>query len=427
MDQKQRKEVVGLLKSADMASAAANVGKAGLGAAGKALPILGNIWSAGSGINNLAKGNLGTAALDFAGMLPGIGNGIALARGGYEVGKAMAPQQKMATPLVGCDKASLHTRGCAFEAGVEAFCKEAGFDEEDKKAMYQLMLTKQAGGTNPVATGTTTNGGNMAVSDQEMANSRGDPGGGPNQPGQGMLAQLSQWWNTAPKPEEARVRSETGFDGGWKSQIINRTGLGLLYNGARYLTRKGTDEWAAGEQNAEKAKAKLDQDKADEVMRIHNPEAYQSMLIGRQQALQKSLDDKQEATMKTRSMQRAHRLQLRQTDRAYRQSLSGNPTAAGTGFGSGRDMSMPAMPSVPGGKMPTPEAQAQVNPAAPQHGGYFSGSSPDGAIKATTMPAAPAPMAPPSPAPGGSPAPAAAPAPVVSGTAPAVGNTSAAK
>lgn len=124
------------------------------GGALKSLPVLGNVLSGGSALYNMAKGNWGSAALDAAGMIPGYGNAIQFGRMGYELGKGMGgqPQQQQPQPpspqgLPNYGKmASLRivddqsTRGLAFESGVERFCKEASFDDEDKAALYRVMI-----------------------------------------------------------------------------------------------------------------------------------------------------------------------------------------------------------------------------------------------------------------------------------------------
>jgi hypothetical protein len=158
------------------------------GGALKSLPLIGNVISGGSAIYNVSQGNWGEAALDAAGMLPGIGNAVNIGRLGYGMGKMVGgaqqqqpqggqpqggqPQQYEPQAAVSpfthgmggqygmsaapggssayghpqykyaglCNRLDRAKRGLAFEAGVERFCKEASFDDDDRKAMLRMIV-----------------------------------------------------------------------------------------------------------------------------------------------------------------------------------------------------------------------------------------------------------------------------------------------
>jgi len=171
---KQGSDPVKTLERLNKIAALPIAGMAGMAGRGlsKALPIVGNVLSAGSGIANAMKGNWGEAGLDFAGMLPGVGNAINAGRTAYEVGSALAPSAapgaaRAAAPrapmtgprLMGTggpfgtprtsvlnkfSSAELKSRALAFEVGMDEFCKEADFDAEDRTALIELIIKAAA-------------------------------------------------------------------------------------------------------------------------------------------------------------------------------------------------------------------------------------------------------------------------------------------
>ncbi len=330
------------------------VAKAGLGAAGKALPVIGNIWSGASGVSNLAQGNIGSAALDFAGMLPGIGNSIQLARAGYIAGKALQPPQqpqrpadmKMASaPLAGFDKASLRDRGFAFEAGVEVFCKEAGFDDEDRAALYKLMLKQSEGwwshGFNTL--------GNLFSGNYGGAASEG--------------AQAFQASQAAPLHAPAPTTPTFGD------------------------TLRGIDpRESVARQKAEGPAGVA----AERMQMIRDPQSFASGENGKLQAENAVTEAREMADISRKNDIRARRhreMLFRHQD--YAKKIGINQQQKPGGFGTGNPMQAQLH-----GKMPTPET---VN-AAPTNGGYFTGAPP---LAGGSIAAPDTPHAPPSPAPGG--------------------------
>lgn len=362
MEQVRRQQAVAELRKMAALTPGAVFGAAkGVGSSAlKAVPVLGNVISGASGVYNLATGNPGTAALDFAGMLPGIGNTIQLGRAGYELGKTVQqpqqpPQPKMASaPLVGWDKASRHERGLAFEAGVEGFCKEAGFDTDDLNAMYRLIIKSSEFGN---------------IIDDVASNVM--PGVGAankaltTQPGSQIHPSFSQqsWWSRAKD----------------------------------WLNNTNTPQQ---QQN----------DAAELAMRTNNPNAYTDMMANKQLAeLDKNKAD-WSADAKHRADVRFARRQARMDGRErYRADLKTDPRFSRPAFGTGANGPVQAQyhPHV-GRQMPTPEAQ-HVMTAPPHNGGYFSGSPPaapsapdaDGMVTQVQTPPPSQTLTPPSSAPGG--------------------------
>lgn len=254
-----------------LAGRAMAMGGSALKGVGKSLPVIGNVVSGLSGAYNLATGNFADAGLDFAGMLPGIGNYINLGRTAYDVGKAvggaqpqqqrprppmppgytpMMPNPQGQIPFQNYSKMARDERYNAFKAGIDRFCKEAGFDDDDKQALIELMLVKSA----------------IPIAGQEIEDSMGSPGG-TEQPGSGgFFENLGAAVTRPTEPTLARQLNQSGLSDWSPGEIAKRTfipGYGLL-QGAQFLAQRYiTDPYQRGV---------TQQNKIEEAKRMHQQE-----------------------------------------------------------------------------------------------------------------------------------------------------------
>lgn len=288
MDQEKRSKALRALEKRGLSLGGVGQAAKTLGTgAWKALPLVGNLWSAGSAAYNLAKGNFGNAALDAAGAIPGVGNYVNLGRAAYSLGEGSGAAKAQSQPpqqlpnnyakMAGlCPAVERTDRGLAFETGVERFCKEAGFDDEDRSAIYR-MIVKLSG----IGDDVTTSPDQSWITnwnDGTSVNPSGSAGGGGLFNGSSATdlnqdPRLSSWSRMTNLGQKA---VNTALPGGlhWYDSIPGVTAGRAAFN----LASSGIQGEAEKTMRADDSVRRR---QGEEAMYAKNPQAYQQMMYDR--------------------------------------------------------------------------------------------------------------------------------------------------
>jgi hypothetical protein len=371
-----------LRKEAGIGSALGGAAKGIGGGLMRAAPVVGNLWSAGSALYNLSKGNFADAGLDAAGMLPGIGNMVTAGRVGYDLSKGLQQPQPQA-PLAGYNKAAREERTTAFEAGVERFCKEAGFDTDDQSAMFSLIV-KTADSAIP-------------ITDDAIEDSRGAPGG-VAQPGDGgLIERLGEQTSSRTDPTLARQLGQNFGPGvntlGGAAWSSLKNPLKGAWNGINFLAQRyGSDPFTKGQDIETKRQqdwaAKKDM---DNLLRT-NPQAWLQRKQVEDERNRPQQNAMQQNQMRQRFQARADRQSNRRAARGMVPGLQpqGAGNLGGTGNLGGGPVGGPA-----GAPTPPPAPAPSGGPAGWMSGLMNNTPAPGAGPQAGAPPTqAPAPSAP---------------------------------